>query len=146
LGADRFEARYGESNAIRLAPPNDVAQYLGSGEVDIENARRLQDDQPGPRRRGPHGLTIVKQDFQIQVIDREIVEKRGREVPKNKIALPVAQGRQLWTQIIRSIIHVYDDARILRKDGSRIGVRWLAQCHAVGDREVARQARFQGWQ
>src|SRR5258708_4971476 len=41
LGADGFEARYGESDAIRMALPNDVAQYLGGGEVDIQNTRRL---------------------------------------------------------------------------------------------------------
>jgi hypothetical protein len=59
LGADGFEARYRESDAIRAASPNDVAQYLGGGEVDIENARRLQDDQPRPRRRGPQSIQYV---------------------------------------------------------------------------------------
>jgi len=41
LGADGLEARYGESDAIRMTSTNEVAQNLGRGKVDFENARRL---------------------------------------------------------------------------------------------------------
>ena len=44
LGADGFEARYRESDVIRMTSTNQVPQNLGGGEVDLENAGRLQDD------------------------------------------------------------------------------------------------------
>ena len=35
LGANGFEARYSEGDAIGVASPNNVAQYFGGGEIDI---------------------------------------------------------------------------------------------------------------
>jgi len=70
---------------------------------------------PSAAHSGRHDQAIIEQNFHIQIIDWEIVEKQCREVSKNEIASPIAQGRHLQSQIIRWV-HVYNDARVFPEE------------------------------
>src|ERR1035437_834771 len=73
LRTDRLKARDGKIAPIGVTPADKVTQDLRRGKVDLDNARRLQDDQPRLLRRGLQGV----QDISPKMIG---VEKRQRRL------------------------------------------------------------------
>ena len=56
LSTHGLEASNGKIDAISVTPANEVTQDLRSGKVDLDNARRLQDNQLRFLRRGLQGI------------------------------------------------------------------------------------------